>query len=149
MDNAFKWVIQNGGIDSEMDYPYTSGNGNTGTCDNSKLKNIVAKFSSSADLPNDEAQMATWLATNGPIAVAVDAEQYWQTYKSGILTTCNGRSLDHGVLAVGYGTDSATSTDYWIVKNSWGTVWGEAGYIRLQKGTNQCDINAMPSSIKV
>jgi len=150
MDNAFKWTITNGGIDSEGDYPYTSGNGATGTCQNDKLKNVVAKFSSNLDLANDETQMAAWVGTNGPLAIAVDAEQGWQTYKSGIITNCNGRQLDHGVLIVGFGTSTdSPAVDYWIVKNSWGTSWGEAGYIRLGRGTNQCDLKAMPCTIKV
>jgi len=148
MDTAFKWVIANKGIDSESDYPYTSGTGTTAPCQNAKLSNVVAKFSSFNDLPNDEVQMRTWLSTNGPIAIAVDASNGWQTYKSGIVDKCKGTALDHGVLLVGYGTD-ATAGDFWIVKNSWGLSWGEQGYIRLQFGTNQCDLKAMPSSIKV
>jgi cathepsin F/cysteine peptidase B len=150
MDNAFEWVVGNGGIDTEGDYPYTSGGGNTGTCNTAKQTKYAATkpmFSGHQDLPNDEDQMATWLSSNGPIAIAVDASSGWQTYSGGIVTDCDGQQLDHGVLLVGYGTDG--STPYWIVKNSWGTGWGENGYIRLQKGTNQCGLNQMPCSITV
>jgi len=145
MDNAFQWAITNGGMDTEQDYPYTSGGGNTGTCITAKQKNDAAKFTSYHDLPNDEDQMAAWVSTHGPLSIAVDASSGWQTYSGGIVTDCDGQQLDHGVLIVGYGTQG--TTNYWIVKNSWGTGWGENGYIRLQKGTNQCGLNQMPSSI--
>jgi len=147
MDNAFTWIIQQGGAVTESDYPYTSGTGQTGKCDESKKTNIAAKFSSKKDLPNDETQMAAWVGDNGPLAVAVDASQHWQTYNKGIVSNCNGKQLDHGVLIVGFGTDAGT--DYWIVKNSWGPSWGEQGYIRLARGTNQCDIKADPCTISV
>jgi len=147
MDTAFEWVASNGGIDSEADYPYTSGTGVTGTCKKDKEKNFVAHFATHVDIAKNEGQMLTWLTANGPLAVAVDAQAHWQTYHSGILKTCKGKQLDHGVLAVGY---SATGgTPYWIVKNSWGQSWGEMGYIRLQYGTNQCGINMAVSSARV
>ena len=68
-----------------------------------------------------------------PLSVLVEADTSpFQQYKSGVLdSTACGTSLDHAVLAVGYGTDSATGLDYWLVKNSWNTWWGENGYIRL------------------
>eukprot|EP00999_Lentomonas_sp_LEN2_P002840 NODE_704_length_1247_cov_277.709821_g665_i0.p1 GENE.NODE_704_length_1247_cov_277.709821_g665_i0~~NODE_704_length_1247_cov_277.709821_g665_i0.p1 ORF type:complete len:323 (+),score=92.75 NODE_704_length_1247_cov_277.709821_g665_i0:72-1040(+) len=143
MDNAFDWVVQNGGIDSESDYPYTSGGGITGTCDNGKLSNHVAKITGHYDIPSNEGQMSDYLAQHGPVSIAVDAMS-WQTYTGGIMQNCMGTQLDHGVLAVGY--DKSWSTPYWIVKNSWGTSWGENGYIRLQYGTNQCNLDAQPSS---
>eukprot|EP00998_Keelungia_sp_KM082_P005840 NODE_2130_length_1131_cov_341.745020_g2112_i0.p1 GENE.NODE_2130_length_1131_cov_341.745020_g2112_i0~~NODE_2130_length_1131_cov_341.745020_g2112_i0.p1 ORF type:complete len:326 (+),score=91.49 NODE_2130_length_1131_cov_341.745020_g2112_i0:79-1056(+) len=146
MDNAFKWVVGNGGIDSESDYPYTSGSGQTGTCKTEKLANKVCKISSWKDLPKDETQIAATCESSGPIAVAVDAQSGWQTYMGGIMKTCTGTSLDHGVLIVGYGTEG--STPYWIVKNSWGASWGESGYIRLERGTNQCGID-MAASIPI
>merc|ERR1711918_305337 len=75
---------------------------------------------------------------NGPLPIAVDAQSHWQTYTGGIVSSCTGKSLDHGVLAVGY------TSDYWIVKNSWGSSWGESGYIRLAYGSNQCGLDKSP-----
>eukprot|EP01063_Lacrimia_lanifica_P028656 TRINITY_DN4228_c0_g1_i1.p1 TRINITY_DN4228_c0_g1~~TRINITY_DN4228_c0_g1_i1.p1 ORF type:complete len:212 (+),score=89.58 TRINITY_DN4228_c0_g1_i1:2-637(+) len=81
--------------------------------------------------------MAAWMQTNGPISIAVDATK-WQTYSGGVMDNCGGVGLDHGVLAVGY------ADDYWVIKNSWGTSWGEAGYIRVAKGSNQCLLQNNP-----
>jgi len=143
MDWAFEWVTSNGGIDSESDYPYTSGGGTTGTCVNSKLGNKVAKFSGHTDMPKSESSMATWVFSNGPLAIGVDAIT-WSSYTGGIMKNCNGKQLDHGVLIVGF--NQANSPPYWIVKNSWGTSWGENGYLRLEYGTDQCGITQAASS---
>merc|ERR1712080_184990 len=82
-----------------------------------------------------------------PVSVAIEADQSaFQLYKGGVLTGNCGASLDHGVLVVGYGTDSGK--DYWIVKNSWGPSWGEKGYVRIQrgkKGPGECGIKSEPS----
>ena len=80
-----------------------------------------------------------------PVSVAIEADQdIFQMYSSGVLTGECGRSLDHAVLLIGYGHDPATKLDYWLVKNSWGTSWGEDGYVRIQRGKNteggQCGI---------
>ena len=82
---------------------------------------------------------------NGPVSVAIEADQsIFQLYTSGVITssTC-GTNLDHGVLAVGYGND-ATAGEYFLVKNSWGTGWGENGYVKIG-ANNVCGILSMPS----
>ena len=83
---------------------------------------------------------------NGPMSVAVDATS-WQTYVSGIMTNCVSSQIDHGVLDVGF--DDNNSPPYWIIKNSWAASWGENGYIRVQKGTDQCLITSVPCSSQV
>eukprot|EP01084_Bolivina_argentea_P127585 225600_1 len=90
--------------------------------------------------------MAAWVLPNGPLSIAVDATT-WQTYTGGIVTNCASVQIDHGVLIVGF--DDTGATPYWIIKNSWGPSWGEEGYIRVQKGTDQCLITTDPTSSTV
>lgn len=135
MDNAFNWIKKNGGLCSEQDYPYVSGTTKTsGTCQTTCPINSDSKIQGFVDVhANSENAMLVALAKQ-PIAVAIEADQpAFQLYKSGVFTGSCGTKLDHGVLVVGYGTDNAL--DYYTVKNSWGTTWGESGYIRLGRGS--------------
>jgi C1A family cysteine protease len=97
------------------------------------------------DLPADENQLAAQLAQTGPFAIAINAGP-WTSYKGGIMTDCPQGSVSHGVLAVGYGSDTVigNATKYWLVKNSWGKNFGEQGYIRLAFGSNQCSFTFRP-----
>ena len=144
MDNAFQWLLDNhnGDIVTEEAYPYTAGNGLVGECKWTADMEVGATIVSYANLPHDEDEMATWMLTNGPISIAVDATS-WQTYQGGVMDNCESRQLDHGVLAVG------VTPDYWIIKNSWASGWGESGYIRVARGTNQCLLKNSPSAPSV
>jgi cathepsin L len=142
MDDAFQFIISNGGICSESSYPYTASGPNT--CQTSCAS--VAKISSYQDVASgDETQLQAAVAI-GPVSVAIEADQQvFQLYSSGVLTDSGcGTQLDHGVLVVGYGTD-ASSGPFWKVKNSWGASWGENGYIRIARGTNECGVAQQPS----
>jgi C1A family cysteine protease len=149
MDQAFSYIIKNGGICSEADYPYSSGGGANGTC---HTCTPVAHISSYVDVqPKNETALMAAVAQQ-PVSVAVEADGLdWQFYFGGIVTDACGTNLDHGVLVVGYGTDyTGKPQDYWKVKNSWGADWGEQGYIRLGRGTafapnGQCGILMDPS----
>jgi len=140
---AYQFLLNNhnGEIVTEEAYPYTSGGGDSGSCNFDSSMKVGATIQGTANIAQDEAQMAAWMAKNGPISIAVNAET-WQTYTSGVLTLeqCAATQPDHAVLAVG------VTADYWIVKNSWATIWGEQGYIRLAYGTNTCNIAFAPTA---
>ena len=90
-----------------------------------------------------EAYLAAFVAKYGPVSINVDAmAQLWQPYVTGIVSGCCNVATDHAVLIVGYGTESGV--DYWIIKNSWGTGWGENGFIRLKRGDNECGLLTQP-----
>ena len=138
MDNAFTWLLttQNGSIVTEASYPYVSGAGAVPSC---SLANTAfgARINGFKNIAKNEDDMANFVFTGGPLSIAVYAET-WQTYTGGIVTNCPQDQLDHGVLIVGF--DDTNNPPYWIIKNSWGPTWGESGYIRVEKGTGQCNI---------
>lgn len=127
MDYAYEWIINNGGIDTEKDYPYTA---NNGQCDVARENTRVVTIDDYEDVPRNDHEAMMKAVAAQPIAIAVEADEVsFQFYSSGIIDDECGTELDHGVLLVGY--DSEDGKDYWIVKNSWGAVWGEKGYVRL------------------
>lgn len=144
MDNAFTYIKSNGGIDTEVSYPYEAKDdkcrynpGSSGATD-AGFVDIDA---------GDESKLQEALATVGPVSVAIDASHTsFQLYRSGVYDEpdCSPDNLDHGVLAVGYGTQDGQ--DYWIVKNSWSAKWGESGYIKMSRNkSNQCGIASAAS----
>jgi len=132
MQPTFDWISKNGGICSESSYPYISGKTKTaGTCQRTcSLVSGSRVTSSIAIKPKSDIDMVNALAQQ-PVSIAIEADQReFQLYSSGIFNSLNcGQNLDHGVLLVGY------SPDYYIMKNSWGTSWGESGYMKMARGS--------------
>lgn len=138
MDNAFKFDEKSGGLCSEADYPYEAKQGSV--CNPMNCVDVPGSIVDTFyDVPaGKEKSMLAALAMQ-PISVAVQADQFvFQFYKGGVLTdsSCGKEGqLDHGVLAVGYGSDLETNEPYFVVKNSWGPTWGEDGYIRMSRNS--------------
>ena len=169
--SGFDFVMQNGGLASEKDYPYTSGKTKTtGTCRKGvapiaggTIRNYTYAVKP-CDLPwdncdhQDEGALVDYVGTRGPLSICVNARQ-WQFYKSGVMNgaTCGGHdpgSMDHCVQLVGYNKTKTEKQQqqqqpYWIVRNSWryadGRAWGQGGLIFLSMGNNTCGVANVPS----
>jgi C1A family cysteine protease len=141
-ENAYNYVKKNGGITTEANYPYTSYMGTTGQCKTGQSNVITV---SSYYTISTESSMATYVQSTGPLSVCLDANN-WSSYTGGIMSVC-GHSVDHCVQAVG--VYPATSGGYWKLRNSWGTSWGESGYIRLSYGSNTCSITNDPTYVSL
>jgi C1A family cysteine protease len=131
MDNAFTFAKSNA-ICTEASYPYkaTRGTCAAASCTVGLAKGTVTGYKDVS--PDSESAMMSAVSQQ-PVSIAIEADKsVFQLYKSGVLQSSCGSSLDHGVLLVGYGTEDGT--DYWKVKNSWGSSWGDAGYVKLLRG---------------
>jgi C1A family cysteine protease len=143
MEGAFKYVIENGQCSLDS-YPYTSKDGTCHSC-----APTVHLSSCSDVVPNDQVSLKGAVAQQ-PVSIAIEADtRYFQSYSSGVLTSTScGTNLDHGVLIVGYGSENGQK--YWLVKNSWGTTWGEKGYVKIARSDSRndpgiCGISMDPS----
>jgi len=143
MDSAFQYIISNHGIDTEASYPYSATGPNSCKFNPANVGATIAGFRDVSS--GSEAALQT--AVNAaPVSVAIDAShESFQLYSGGLYNepACSSSQLDHGVLAVGYGSDQG---NYWLVKNSWGGSWGMQGYILMSRNANnQCGIATMAS----
>ncbi|XP_027911567.1 ervatamin-B-like [Vigna unguiculata] len=128
MEDGFEFIIKNGGITSEAKYPYKAAGG---TCNRGSTP--VAEIKGYEKVPPNSEKALQKAVANQPVSVSIDADGAgFMFYSSGIYSGECGTELDHGVTAVGYGI--ANGTEYWLVKNSWGTQWGEEGYVRMKRG---------------
>jgi len=141
-EQAYQYIIDAGGLVTEDQYPYTSGDGDSGECQ--EQSDFAVTVKSYSAVSSDEDEIAAALVANGPLSVALNAESSLMDYTGGVIDLssdeCDPQALDHAVLIVGYGTDD-NGADFWIVKNSWNTNWGEDGYFRMARGKGTCGIN--------
>nr|CAA56914.1 cathepsin l [Nephrops norvegicus]prf//2119193A cathepsin L-related Cys protease [Nephrops norvegicus] len=139
VNQAFKYIKANGGIDTESSYPYEARD-NTCRFNSNSVAATCSGFVSIAQ--GSESPEVRRTTNTGPISVAIDAaHRSFQSYSSGVYyePSCSSSQLDHAVLAVGYGSEGGQ--DFWLVKNSWGTSWGSAGYINMARNrNNNCGI---------
>ncbi|XP_071439800.1 procathepsin L [Hetaerina americana] len=152
MDQAFQYVKDNQGIDTEKSYPYEA--------EDDKCRYLAedsgATDSGFVDIPEgNEKALKAAIATVGPVSVAIDAShESFQFYSEGVYydKDCSSTELDHGVLAVGYGSEvdpddpDAEKQDYWLVKNSWSKKWGLDGYVKIARNrNNHCGVATQAS----
>ncbi|KAJ8726653.1 hypothetical protein PYW07_001351 [Mythimna separata] len=139
MSVAMRSLINQGGCESEADYPYE---GHFRKCqfDENKIK-VQINDCHSFNLTSQE-KLKQLLYHTGPIAIAIQGSGL-QLYQNGIITDdeCDQGGINHGVLLVGYGTEN--DVPYWIVKNSWDTTFGEDGYFRMHRGENNRSCSVM------
>jgi len=148
-ENAYKTILEIGGLETEKDYGY---DGEDEKCKFNRTK-VAARVTGGVEISQNETEMAQWLFKNGPISVGLNAAAM-QFYKGGVSHPwrflCSPDGIDHGVLIVGFGVHDYPlfhkKLPFWIIKNSWGTGWGEQGYYRLYRGDGTCGINMMTSS---
>merc|ERR1711936_98110 len=148
IDNALYYVLTTGYIDGYDSYPYVSGSTKkAGSCVADPANSVGSLSNCGATTKNSETELTAALSQVGPVGIAIDAGGIgFQLYSGGVYVsnTCSSSRLNHAVTAVGYG--DLDGQDYFTVKNSWGTVWGDQGYILMAANrNNQCGVAATPA----
>ena len=148
-DSTYKYIKAIGGVEKESDYPYK---GTKGDCAATESKFVATITGYSTTTKQSESALMNAVA-EGHVAVAIDASHIsFQLYNGGIYdeSKCSSTKLDHEVICVGYGSENGV--DYWIIRNSWGTSWGESGYVRMVRNkNNQCGVatdTTIPTGLK-
>jgi len=135
MDNAFLYAMDTG-MCTENVYPYTA---EGGKCMETSCAKVV-EIQGCKDVPAaDQVALREAVAIQGPVSIAIEADSMvFQSYSSGVITGVKcGTNLNHGVLIVGYGVEKGIA--YWLVKNSWGTSWGDNGYVKIERTDSRSD----------
>lgn len=163
---AFEFVSSGRGMVTEWEWGYISGKNHTvPACQlpsndkNATIDGAIATIDGYVSIEhNDYYGLLEAVATVGPVVVNVDASN-WRLYESGIFdetlySNSTSRDINHVVVVYGYGTEVTTdpetgneeSQDYWLVRNSWGPLWGEDGYIRLKRDSNAAADDCKPDT---
>lgn len=143
IQNAWNWILhsRNGGIASYDAFPYSSGNEEVPAC---PALNPVQRITSYENLYSGEVNLYYDVWNIGPIAVCLATSSAWDSYTGGVMTDCPQAASDHCINVVGY--NLGASPPYWIIKNSWGTGWGDGGYLYLEYGGNLCSLANYPTT---
>jgi len=131
-ETAYEYVKGAGGIELDSDYPYTSGGGSTGSCKFNSGK-VAISITGYKSISRGESALKSGM-NEGPLSLCLAASS-WQSYRGGILSKCDNQ-VDHCVQGTGY-----SGSSYWKIRNSWGTGWGESGFIRLAQGSDLCKVS--------
>ncbi|KAF2368167.1 Peptidase C1A papain C-terminal [Trinorchestia longiramus] len=134
---AFNFMIKQGGVDTQATYPYHF----TPERCHFKMQDVGATVLGYVQVPSgDEEALKRVVAIKGPVTAIMDANISLFAYKKGVLTVKNCSKVDanHGVVIIGYGREG--DKDYWLVKNSWSTMWGDEGYFKIERNVNMCGI---------
>ncbi|GJN26130.1 hypothetical protein PR202_gb14034 [Eleusine coracana subsp. coracana] len=131
-DDAFPWIMDNGGITIDADYPYTGKD--HGTCNAAKRKHHWAQIGGYRKVePNNETKLMEAVRRQ-PIMVGFNYPGILHQYKSGVFSgPCRDILGPHAVALVGYGKDAKTGKKYWIAKGSYGPKWGMKGYLLMER----------------
>jgi cathepsin L len=157
MDAAIQYVADSdlGGLMSEESYQYLGQNAFCGQNATRRDEPPTARFKGFADIKKrDNEALMEAVYKHGPVAVSIDAaHESFRFYSEGVFTSKDCKidpdDMDHAVLLVGYGT-TEDGQDYWLIRNSWSTYWGESGYIRMARssgngeGTEDCGVTTDP-----
>ncbi|KAK9224343.1 hypothetical protein WN943_009376 [Citrus x changshan-huyou] len=143
MEKAFEYIIQNQGIATEDEYPYQAVQG---TC-SAAQKAAAAKISNYEEVPSGDEQALLKAVSMQPVSIGIAAyTTEFKSYKEGIFNGVCGTQLDHAVTIVGFGT-TEDGANYWLIKNSWGDTWGDAGYMKILRDEGLCGIGTQSSSL--
>jgi len=133
--NVFRYIIGNRGLTTSAAYPYAGTD--RSQC---RMATSAAAITGYTDVrKGSEADLMVGVNL-GPVSIAIDASRSFQFYTRGVYDGDCSRQLNHAVNIIGYGTDSTTLKDFWLVRNSWGATWGEQGYIRMVRNKNMCGL---------
>merc|ERR1711962_1429291 len=141
---AYQWIMRHGGIPTEDSYGPYLGQDSYCRLDNADMGLKIKGWVNVTSGSNEALKVA--IASRGPVSVAIDAShKSLSFYSHGVYyePSCSSTDLDHAVLAVGYGT--LGGEDYWLVKNSWSTYWGNDGYVLMSRRDNNCGVATTPT----
>ncbi|OIT32702.1 PREDICTED: zingipain-2-like isoform X1 [Nicotiana attenuata] len=131
MTTAYDFIIKNGGIATESNYPYEE---YQDSCKSQEIMNSAVKISRYETLPSTESALLKAVAKQ-PVSIGVAVNEEFHLYQSGVYNgNCEGQELNHAVTVIGYGIEN-NGTKYWLIKNSWGSSWGENGYMKIARDT--------------